>query len=164
MAWVSDPTNTDAAASRRNAVRAVLARAEAAGRPAPHADILRIVRACAEGRAEIRSRAAAALTAAQVGCAPREGAEAGVEFQAGPLLREAEPVALRALAALLRAARPPPPALFPLEPPRAPRGRALRGFLRALRRGAAFSVGACALRPLPAPGRFALLPLPPRGR
>ena len=163
VAWVPDPTNADAAASRRNALRAVLARAEAAGHPAPHADILRVVRACAEGRAEIRARASAALAAAQAGCAPREGAETGLEFRADPLLREAEPVALRALAELLRAARPPAPARFPLEPPRAPRGRALLGLLRALRRGAAFSAGSCTLRPLPAPGRFALLPLPPRG-
>ena len=158
VAWVLDPTNADAAASRRNAVRAVLARAEAAGRPAPHADILRIVRACAEGRAEIRSRAAAALTAAQVGCAPREGAEAGLEFQAGPLLREAEPVALRALAALLRAARPPPGALPPRAPPRAPRPRppgapARPAPRRRLLRGC--------LRPPPPPRPRPLRPPPP---
>ena len=167
--WVADPTNADPMASRRNAVRAVLARAETAGCPAPHDDILRVIRACAEDRDEIRARAAAAVSAALGGNVPEWGWGSGVragslEFYPAAVLREPEPVALRTLAELLRAVRPPPPARFPLEAPRAPRSRALRGLLRALRRGAAFCAGGCELQPPPRPGHPALLrPLhPPR--
>ena len=158
--WVADPTNADQMASRRNAVRAVLARAEAAGRPAPHDDILRVIKACAEDRDEIRSQAAAAVSAALDGNVPDWGlgVRAGsLEFYPSAVLREPEPVALRALSELLRAVSPPPPARFPLEAPRTTRSSALRGLLRALHRGVPFCAGGCELRPPPRPGHPALL-------